>query len=307
MLLALMIAGLLIGVWVVSFVVPTFAGPAFSRGVKVLHRQLERTDMWFGRTVPASWAGAATEAPLIAALAVGLIAGLWAFFDLLEDVVMGEPIVGADKAVYLLMQQLRQAPFDTVLIGITELGDAKVVVPVMLAALAVLGLLRRWRAAVFVLVATAGAGAFVAGVKAVIHRPRPVSIYDGVAHYSFPSGHATMSVVLYGFLAFLLAYGAPVRWRRPITFVALSLIALISFSRVYLGAHWMSDVLAGLAFGVAWAALLAIIYLRARPRPMPLGLFGGVLIVALAGAGAWHMSHDLVTEAARYSNPARMP
>ena len=306
MILALIVMTLLALVWLVSAVLPALIAPFVTRAVEAAHRKFERSDTWLGRHVPKVWVGPITDGPLIAALAVALIAGVWAFFALLEDVVMDDPIMGIDTPVYLFLQHVRQASADTIMVGMTELGDSLVVIPVSTAAVLILLAFMRWRAAAFVLVATAGASAFVGGLKEVIHRPRPVSIYDGLAHYSFPSGHAAMSAVLYGFLAFLLAYGAPPAWRRIIAFAALSLIVLISFSRVYLGAHWLSDVLAGLAFAAAWVAGLAIVYLRSSPRPMPLVPFAAWLVVALVAAGSWHMFHDLSAEAKRYAVPANV-
>ena len=304
MIVLALVAALFALAWLSAFVVPALVAPRLEAATVALHRQLDRGEGLFGRFLPKSWAAHAGEIPLIAALAFALIAGTWAFVALLEDVVMGDPIVGLDKAVYAALQRLREPAFDTVLVAITELGDSKVVMPVAAAGLAALLLMRRWRAALFLLIATAGAAVFVGGVKGVIHRPRPVQIYDGLVQYSFPSGHASMSIVLYGTLAFLLAYGAPARWRRRVAFLALALVALIAFSRVYLGAHWLSDVLAGLAFGMAWVALLAMIYVRGKPAPVPAKAFAGLLLVAIVAAGAFHMFNDLAKETGRYAIPA---
>ena len=304
MIVLALVAALFALAWIAAFVLPPLVAPGLEAATVALHRRLDRGEGQLGRVLPKSWAAQAGEIPLIAALALALIAGTWAFFALLEDVVMGDPIVGLDKAVYAALQRLRDPAFDTVLVAITELGDSKVVMPVAAAGLAALLVMRRWRAALFVLIATAGAAAFVGGVKGVIQRPRPVQIYDGLVQYSFPSGHASMSIVLYGTLAFLLAYGAPVTWRRRVAFLALALVALIAFSRVYLGAHWLSDVLAGLAFGMAWVALLAMIYVRGRPAPVPASAFAGLLLVAIVAAGAVHMVNDLAKETGRYAIPA---
>jgi undecaprenyl-diphosphatase len=97
-------------------------------------------------------------------------------------------------------------------------------------------------------------------VKFVIHRPRPTLIYEGVHSFSFPSNHATLSVVTYGFLAFLVARAFDSAARRHIATATTLLILLISFSRLYLGAHWFSDVLAGISFGVACIAVAALLH-----------------------------------------------
>ena len=84
------------------------------------------------------------------------------------------------------------------------------------------------------------AALFVGGLKRVIGRARPVDIYDGVAEYSFPSGHAGMSIVVFGLLAFLLASRASSQWRQIIFGSSIGFVLLIGFSRVYLGAHYFS-------------------------------------------------------------------
>lgn len=85
-------------------------------------------------------------------------------------------------------------------------------------------------------------------------------MYEGIQGFSFPSNHATLSVVTYGFLAFFVAraWGSAARLR--IATVTALFILLISFSRLYLGVHWFSDVLAGISFGVAWIAMAAVLH-----------------------------------------------
>ncbi len=96
----------------------------------------------------------------------------------------------------------------------------------------------------------------------LIHWPRPVAIYNGASAFGFPGGHTAMSVILYGFLAILLArdLARTLRWGL---FVSVFLISfIIAISRLYLGAHWLSDVLGGFFIGPSWAALLGIAYLK---------------------------------------------
>ena len=306
MILVLVIALACTLAWAIVVALPPLVWPLANASVNALHRQLARSDSWLGRRVPATWAATLSEGPVLAVLAAALIFGVWAFFGILEDVMMGDPITGLDQVVYRRLQSLRQPGNDSVFVALTEMGDSRVVVPASLAAFAGLVWLRRWRAAQFLTLAIAGTAVFVGGVKHYIHRPRPVAIYDGVAQYSFPSGHAAMSMVLYGALAILLIHGAPPRWRRPIASAALTLILLISFSRIYLGAHWLSDVLAGLAFGIAWLSALAIVYLRANPDAVPAKPFAAVLIAALFIAATAHMIHDLANDTGRYSIPPQL-
>lgn len=304
MILTLILVTIVAAVWVTVMILPALTASVASRTVAALQHYFDADQSVLARLVPQNWTSRLLEIPLVALLGIPLLAGTWLFFGILDEVAERDKLVDLDQIVFEFLRSLRSPVFDRLLIAITALGDARVVMPVAAAGLAVLAVLARWRAAVYLVMATAGAAVFVAGVKRFIQRPRPVSIYDGLAEYSFPSGHASMSVVLYGFLAILLAQAAPPAWRRAIAFATLLLIAMISFSRVYLGAHWMSDVLAGLGFGVAWVALLTIMYWRHVTEPVPPLLFAAVLLAAFAGSAAVHIRRDTVIETGRYAIPA---
>jgi membrane-associated phospholipid phosphatase len=102
----------------------------------------------------------------------------------------------------------------------------------------------------------------------VFHRSRPALEHPLVKlpSYSFPSGHALAAAVFYGFAAILLwSYGAPKVWRVVIGTVVLAVILMVGFSRVYLGAHYPTDVLAGVLEGVAWLSFVGTITNRHRP------------------------------------------
>ncbi len=139
---------------------------------------------------------------------------------------------------------------------LSTIGSANVYVPVLLVACGWLLWRRLPRLAVFAVV-TAGLSPLLNGlVKGAVHRARPV-VADPVAHapgQSFPSGHAQSAVVVYGIL--VLVFLPALRGRaRPAAVAAASLLVLaIGFSRVALGVHFVSDVLAGYVLGAAWVA-----------------------------------------------------
>ena len=121
-----------------------------------------------------------------------------------------------------------------------------------------------------------GAGFVNAALKVSFNRPRPDVFPWRTQHVglaSFPSGHAMTSIVVYGTLAFLIARLAPTRFLRRLTWtLAILVILLIGWSRLYLGVHYPSDVLAGFVMGTAWAVICglgieAVRYFRSR-RPM---------------------------------------
>ena len=115
-----------------------------------------------------------------------------------------------------------------------------------------------------------GALGWEVGLKLWVHRPRPLPFFGLAApeSYSYPSGHAMFSLCFCGSLAWLLAQRVPARRSRILIWsAAMGLIFLIGLSRVYLGVHYPSDVIAGYAVGVVWTAILIGCYELRRARP----------------------------------------
>ncbi len=248
------------------------------------------------------------EARVLAVLMVILVGAAWLFFGLLEDVVSGDPLVLADSAIYHALQDLRSAPGDSIMITITELGDTAVVVAVTIVVFLWLAWKRAWLAATYLLVAIAGASALNTAIKLALHRARPAELlYTGSSAFSFPSGHSTVNMVLYGFLAFLIARDSRPAWRLPVALCAATLILLIAFSRLYLGAHWFSDVLGGLAFGSAWLALLGLSFTRRQvERIAPGGLLAAGCAALLLGGG-FHIYRNHAADMERYAVVSTVP
>jgi membrane protein DedA with SNARE-associated domain/membrane-associated phospholipid phosphatase len=236
--------------------------------------------------------------------AVMLLGGAWMFLGILEDVVSGDPLVQFDHLVFTTLQELRTGLVDNLMIVATELGSALVAIAVIAAVSVVLACKRCWRTLAYWLTAVGFAQALVWMLKMALERARPIAMYDGGDQYSFPSGHAASSIVLYGFLAFLLAHGKRPGIRLAITLQAAGLVGLIAFSRLYLGAHWLSDVLASLSLGTAWVALLSIAYLQhVRTERLPARALAfsalGALIVAGAAVVVTHHAADTAQYAPR--------
>ena len=146
--------------------------------------------------------------------------------------------------------------------AITWLGSSGVLWTVIGAAAIVLAIRRRWRLAVYLLVAGAGALVLDPVLKSLVGRLRPVVAHP-VAYGngdSFPSGHSLSSIVCYGalFLVFLPATRG--RWRRVFVVGIVTLVALIGISRILLGVHYISDVLGGWALGITWLGLTAFAF-----------------------------------------------
>ncbi|MGE4483400.1 phosphatase PAP2 family protein [Acidocella sp.] len=299
-LVLILVAALALVVWLTPLAIRRTIGLVARLRGPVL-QWAEAGDGWARRLVSSALDPERPEALGLLVLGAALIGGLWMFFGVLQDVIAGDPLVRADAAIFHFLQSLRTPVIDQVMVAITELGDAAVVIPVLLVTLVWLAWQRAWRAAIYGFAAVAGASLFAFLMKITLQQTRPDAIFAGWNSYSFPSGHATASAALYGFLVVLICREVGVRARVAVTLAAVLLVGAIAFSRLYLGAHWLSDVTAGLAFGVAWVALLGIVYLQhARREVRAPGLATAGLAVLLV-AGGLHIGTKHAVDMRRYA------
>ena len=206
---------------------------------------------------------ARNELAAVAALAV-LAAGVLASLDIAEDMAEGE----THAFDLRVLQALRAAGDPHTLIGpkwlhigavdITSLGSVTVLGLIVLLAVLFLASLRRWSEAVMLVVGAVGGMEISQGLKQLFERARPDMAYRAVeaVNASFPSGHAMLSAVVYLTLGTLVARFAELRRVKVLVMVAAVLLTLlVGCSRIYLGVHWTTDVLAGWSLGAAWAML----------------------------------------------------
>lgn len=171
--------------------------------------------------------------------------GSTARFD--QGVLLGFRQLGNDRGWPWLAEAVRD---------VSGLGSNTVLIVTMMVVAGVLALQSCWRCLATLLGSVAGAEVICFGLKALIARPRPDLIAGAPAVFtaSFPSAHAMISALTFGFVASLVAMRFP-RLRLFACAVAVSLALLIGASRIYLGVHWPSDVLAGWVAALAWALL----------------------------------------------------
>ena len=197
-------------------------------------------------------------------LAVGLGISafvVWAFAEITEGVIEGESRA-FDRAVLLWIEANVPGWLDGPMRVVTALGYYWIVLPLLAAASALFYYLR-WRlSAVLLLVSTAGGIFLTTVLKAVFRRARPEIIDSGYAagFYSFPSGHATIAVGFYGSLALILAYQLRGLARWAVAAAGLLLVLFIGFSRLYLGVHYPTDVLAGFLATPLWLVSVGTVY-----------------------------------------------
>ncbi|MBN9256350.1 MULTISPECIES: phosphatase PAP2 family protein [unclassified Mesorhizobium] len=199
-------------------------------------------------------------------LLAGLViaGGLWGFVELMEVARAGTPR-SFDADILLAFRQAGQPNvpvgplwLEGAMRDITSLGSASVLVLITTATIIYFLLVRRWATALLIFVAVAGGQVLSSLLKVGIDRPRPELVSHLVTEtsLSFPSGHAMLSAVTYLTLGSLAARFLPGRVAKVYVLSLSVLVAiLVGISRIYLGVHWPSDVLAGWCAGFAWAML----------------------------------------------------
>ena len=250
-------------------------------------------DTWFRHQVLSILDPRRTELRGLAVLGALLIGSLWLLIGVLEDLIAGDPLVRADEAVLHLLQSLRVDWADQLATAMSELGDGTVTLVVAGVALLWLDWRHAWRAMAYGIAAVIGAILFSAGVDLAIQRPQPIYIRAGWSLFPFPGGRIAVATALFGFLTVLIGCEVGVRLRLSIATAATAFVAILAFSRLYLGAEWFSTAAAGVTFGLTWAALLSIAYLVRRPdsvRPVSLCVIAG-LTLALAGGANIALTH----------------
>lgn len=235
---------------------------------------------------------------LFAAVAVTALIG---FLHLMSSVFGQSALINADLSIHNMMQSLRNAPGDEIMTMVTMLGDGAVMGVVGAAIVLWLLWRREWRIAVAAFVTILAARLFVPLMKLWLQRPRPVELSGLPEVFSFPSGHTTFATVTLGVLAVLVTHGLR-SWGKAVVFAGVGIAVIaISYSRIYLGAHWMTDVLGGFLFGAVMIAAFGIT-IEAVPsrRIKPLGLSIAVLLAFLV-AGTVHISRNYAANAEIYA------
>ncbi len=201
------------------------------------------------------------EVGLLAALLMLAVATL-SFIEIADDVAEGDTRA-VDQALLLSLRaahdpSLPLAPpwITTAAMDITALGSVTVLALLVLFVAGLFAALRRWREALVMVLAPAGGVLMSQTLKGIFGRDRPDEAWRLVeaVNASFPSGHAMLSAVVYLTLGALVARFARKRRVKVFAMTGALVVALtVGISRVYLGVHWPSDVLAGWCLGGAWA------------------------------------------------------
>jgi membrane protein DedA with SNARE-associated domain/membrane-associated phospholipid phosphatase len=302
--LALVLGGLcvilflavMLGRWLILIIIPLFPG-AHAAIVGWFRKRPGRASQWIATTFD-------PEHPRSLGMLVSamlLLVTMPAFFWFIGEVAPGAPMVRADIAILNMFASLRSPIGDSIMTFFTVLGDGFVVTAVSIAVAAYLFAKKAWRRATGFIIAIGGTAIFVPVFKALLERSRPMELYSGADAFSFPSGHATLNAVLFGICAVLIAHDRS-RWAKAGIFTITAVYVItIGFSRVYLAAHWLSDVMAGFLFGTAMVAAFAFVFGPIHNEKIGRNTLAAIVVGALAMFGGWHVSVNMDQAVAKYA------
>ena len=204
---------------------------------------------------------------LLGGILVAAIALL--FFGWLAEEVLEADTQRFDTLLRTAIHRLASPPITSVMELISLLGSVGVLVALSLLTISLFYYLHRPRAATLLATTMAGVAVLDLVLKDAFHRVRPLAFFGtSPSSYSFPSGHALASLCFYGALAAILSARIAGRQARLcIWTIAVLLVAMIGFSRVYLGVHYPSDVIAGYCAAIVWVAAVGFLDRILRRQP----------------------------------------
>jgi undecaprenyl-diphosphatase len=201
------------------------------------------------------------------------------------DILAHGLIVHLDATVSQALFAHRTPWLDRLMIALSALGDGLERTSATVLIVVFLLWRRRPRAALALGLVMTGSALLVPSLKAAFHFARPSLLYSGADAFSFPSGHAASAMVLFAMLAFITGRGATVGGRWLIGCLAALIVLLTGLSRIYVGAHWLSDVLAGFALGGA-LGLAGISVTAHETREAALSWHGWAVLIILIAVAA---------------------
>ena len=244
-------------------------------------------------------------------LAFGLViaAACWlAFFGVVEDYIEGDPLIQADLRVISFLQTLREPGFNQVMLFLTYLGNWQVITAGAVVFAFLMYLSRRWWWLTAFAASILGEQLLSQVTKFTLHRgrPNPDNALLPAAGSSFPSGHALIAFAFYGFIACYAVAQTRSWWARTLIIAGIiPLILGIGFSRIYLGVHWPTDVIASFALGPAWVATVLTVFNLAWPltsqensRPLSSWIVAAGVAVWIAFVAAFFLTHPLIERVA---------
>lgn len=176
-------------------------------------------------------------------------------FIILSFLVVQHPVPNLDVQISLFIQKIQSPVLDQIMLGISFFGELPWSL-IMVLMVAGIFFIFKFRREAYFITSILSSALVILGVKNIINRPRPTEFYVRLVEInrfqSFPSGHVMSYILFFGFIIILMKNlkTIPNTIRQTITYISLFLMILIPFSRIYLGAHWLSDTIGGVILGL---------------------------------------------------------
>jgi membrane protein DedA with SNARE-associated domain/membrane-associated phospholipid phosphatase len=201
------------------------------------------------------------------------------FFGVLEDVISGDPLVSVDLSVYHFLQSVRTPWSDTVLAGLATLGSVITLTALVVTVVVWMLLERRWRAIGYWLAAVVFSQLLIFALQFAMHRAPPNELMSDA--YAFPSNHVAATVIVYGFMAFLLARRVGMLEGLLVATASTVVVIVVALAGLYFGRYWVSDAIGGAALAYIWVAIVALTAMLRHPEPPPERGFMPVVILGV--------------------------
>lgn len=182
--------------------------------------------------------------------------------------------------VFIFFRSLHNEDVMKVMILLTYIGDRYILGPTAVAICLWLAWKKQWYLAFHWLAIFLTSFGIVAVIKFLIHSPRPDGLSGSLVNNSFPSGHVTIAIAYYSFFAATIIRNTKRELRSIIYSVTTIVCGIIIFTRLYLGAHWTTDVIGGTLAGLLCASIVIISYRRRAPKPINLHQYIAVVLVS---------------------------
>jgi membrane-associated phospholipid phosphatase len=188
-------------------------------------------------------------------------------FIILSFLVVQHPIPNLDVQISLFVQKIQSPILDQIMLGISFFGELPWSL-IMVLLVASIFFIAKFRREAYFITSILSSALVILGIKNIIDRPRPTEFYVRLVEInrfqSFPSGHVMSYVLFFGFIIILMRNlkTIPHRLKQIITFISAFLMILIPFSRIYLGAHWLSDTIGGFILGLICLYPLCYFYFK---------------------------------------------
>ncbi|MDR5783942.1 VTT domain-containing protein [Caballeronia sp. LZ065] len=237
---------------------------------------------------------------LIVMISTLLLVSAVIFFSVLANVARGASIVQVDVSVYRLLQSFRSTWTDSILDAAATLGSTETLLVLGVMVIVWMSIERRWRTVAYWVAALAFSQLLVVAIRFTAHEPLAVSFAPST--HRFPSSHVAATVVIYGFLAFLLLRRVRLLTGVLVATATSAIVTAVALAGLYFGRFTISDALGSAALAAVWVFLIALTAVWRNPsKPKPRPLMPVAVLVVICASVALQLSDD--TEA-RSAPPA---